>query len=49
MRVYPGFKESLGVSPRSQGQESKLISLDAWQMKNIYEEVELSEPPTKIM
>ena len=36
MRVYPGLKESLGVSLRSLGQKSKLISLDAWHMKNIY-------------
>jgi len=37
MRVYPGREDSMGVSLRSQGQESELISLDAWQMKNIYE------------
>lgn len=36
-RVYPGLKESVGVSLRAQGQNAKLISLDAWQMKNIYE------------
>jgi beta-fructofuranosidase len=35
-RVYPGRDDSLGVSLRSQGQESQLLSLDAWQMKNIY-------------
>lgn len=35
-RVYPGRDDSLGVSIRSQGNESQLISLDAWQMKNIY-------------
>jgi beta-fructofuranosidase len=36
-RVYPGKKNSTGVSIRSQGSESKLVSLDAWQMENIYE------------
>lgn len=38
IRVYPGLKESIGVSLRSQGQESKLLSLDAWQMRSIYED-----------
>ncbi len=37
VRVYPGREDSLGVSLRSQGKESQLQSLDAWQMKNIYE------------
>ncbi|MFC2123182.1 glycoside hydrolase family 32 protein [Bacteroidota bacterium] len=37
MRVYPGLKGSTGVSLRSQGQESELISLEAYQMKSIYE------------
>jgi beta-fructofuranosidase len=37
MRVYPGREDSVGVSLRSQGQDSELLSLDAWQMKNIYE------------
>lgn len=37
MRVYPGLKESVGVSLRSQGQESELVSLEAYQMKSIYE------------
>ena len=36
MRVYPGRVDSLGVSLRSQGQDSLLKSMDAWQMKNIY-------------
>ena len=36
MRVYPGREDSVGVSLRSQGQESELRSLDAWQMNNIY-------------
>ncbi len=30
-------RESVGFSMRSQGQKSKLISLDAWQMKNIWD------------
>ncbi len=37
MRVYPDKQESIGVSLRSQGQTCELKSLDAWQMKNIYE------------
>jgi beta-fructofuranosidase len=37
VRVYPGREDSLGVSLRSQGQDAALESLDAWQMKNIYE------------
>ena len=37
MRVYPGLNNSTGVSIRSQGQEATLKSLDAWQMKSIYE------------
>ena len=37
MRVYPGCEDSIGVSLRSQGQDAALKSLDAWQMKNIYE------------
>lgn len=37
MRVYPGREDSKGVSIRSQGQDAELKSLDAWQMKNIYE------------
>ncbi len=37
-RVYPGLEESVGVSLRSQGQESELLSLEAYQMKSIYEE-----------
>jgi beta-fructofuranosidase len=36
-RVYPGLPESLGVSIRAQGQEAELKSLDAYQMKSIYE------------
>ena len=37
VRVYPGLEESTGVSLRSQGQESELISFDAWQMRNTWE------------
>jgi beta-fructofuranosidase len=36
LRVYPGREDSIGISLRSQGQDSELISLDTWQMKNIY-------------
>jgi len=35
-RVYPDRKDSLGVSLRSQGAASELVSLDAWQMEDIY-------------
>jgi len=38
MRVYPGRKDSVGVSLRAQGRDAKLKSLDAWPMKNIYEQ-----------
>lgn len=37
MRVYPGREDSKGVSIRSQGQDAVLKSIDAWQMKSIYE------------
>lgn len=37
MRVYPGRDDSQGVSIRSQGQDAELKSLDAWQMKSIYD------------
>ncbi len=36
-RVYPGRDDSIGVSLLSQGGSSELMSLDAWQMSNIYE------------
>jgi beta-fructofuranosidase len=36
-RVYPGRDDSLGVSIKAQGQDAELKSLDAWQMKSIYE------------
>jgi len=35
-RVYPSRDDSIGFSIRSQGQESELKSLEAWQMKSIY-------------
>ncbi len=36
-RVYPGRNDSIGVSLRAQGRDAVLKSIDAWQMKNIYE------------
>ncbi|HEY3397751.1 MAG TPA: glycoside hydrolase family 32 protein [Armatimonadota bacterium] len=36
LRVYPGRADSLGVSLLAQGQEAKLLKLDAWQMNSIY-------------
>lgn len=35
-RVYPSREDAVGVSIRSQGQDSELKSLEAWQMKSIY-------------
>ena len=37
LRVYPGREDSAGVSLRACGSGAKLLSLDAWQMKSIYE------------
>ena len=37
MRVYPGREDSIGVSLRSQGRDALVKSLDAWQMRSIYE------------
>jgi len=37
VRVYPDRDDSLGVSFRSQGTASQIHSLDAWQMKSIWE------------
>lgn len=37
VRVYPGREDSVGVSLRSQGKDTKLLSLDCWHMQNIYE------------
>ena len=36
VRVYPKEKDSTGVSLRAIGGDAKLISLDSWQMDNIY-------------
>jgi beta-fructofuranosidase len=35
-RVYPGRRDSLGVSLRAQGADAALCALDAWQMECIY-------------
>ncbi|MDA0196831.1 MAG: glycoside hydrolase family 32 protein [Bacteroidetes bacterium] len=37
-RVYPTLANSDGVSLRAQGTDAELVSLEAWQMKSIYEE-----------
>lgn len=37
VRVYPSRKDAIGVSLRSQGKDSELKFLEAWQMKSIYE------------
>ena len=36
-RVYPGRKDSTGVSVTARGQETVLLSASCWQMKSIYE------------
>lgn len=36
MRVYPGRKDSVGVSVCAQGQDAVLKRLDAWQMQSIW-------------
>ncbi len=36
-RVYPGLEESVGVSLRSQNLDAELLSLEAYQMKSIWE------------
>jgi beta-fructofuranosidase len=36
-RVYPDREDSLGVSLRAQGKDAKLQSLNAWQMRRIYQ------------
>lgn len=35
-RVYPGLENSSGVSIRSQGSACELVSMDAWQMQDIW-------------
>ena len=37
LRVYPERKDSVGVSIRAQGSDAALLSLEAWQMKSIWE------------
>jgi len=37
VRVYPSRKDATGVSLRSQGKDSELKFLEAWQMKSIYD------------
>jgi beta-fructofuranosidase len=37
VRVYPSREDAVGVSVRSQGKDSELKSLEAWQMKSIYD------------
>ena len=36
-RVYPDREDSLGISFRSQGVDSKLVSLRTWEMKSIWD------------
>ena len=36
-RVYPGLDDSDGISFRAQGRDMKIVSVDAWEMKNIYD------------
>ncbi len=36
VRVYPGRKDSVGVSLRAQGQDAVLNRLDAWQLQSIW-------------
>ena len=36
LRVYPGRKDSVGISLRSQSRNAELRSLDAWQMRDVY-------------
>jgi beta-fructofuranosidase len=38
VRVYPSRKDAVGISLRSQGRDSELKKMEAWQMKSIYEE-----------
>ena len=37
LRVYPTREDSIGVSLRAQGQDAMLVSLDAWQMRSIWQ------------
>ena len=38
MRVTPELADSVGVSIESIGNSARIVSLDAWQMKNVFEE-----------
>jgi beta-fructofuranosidase len=40
MRVYPEREDSVGVSLYARGRDAVLRSLDAWQMKSIYEDAD---------
>ncbi len=37
VRVYPGRADSVGVSLRSQGKDTRVRSIEAWKMRSIYE------------
>ncbi|MCY3833129.1 MAG: glycoside hydrolase family 32 protein [Chloroflexi bacterium] len=37
VRVYPARDDSLGVSLRAQGSAAQLISLDAWQLRSVWD------------
>lgn len=37
VRVHPGREDSVGVSIKSRSQDARLVSLDAWRMRSIYE------------
>ena len=49
MRVYPGRRDSLGVSLRAQGQGAVLNRLDAWQMKAIWPVREAASTGRKLL
>lgn len=36
LSVYPTLKDSLGFSIEALGTDAKIVSLDAWQMNDIY-------------
>ena len=36
MRIYPSRKDSTGISFKSQGETSKILSLTSWKMRSIY-------------
>jgi beta-fructofuranosidase len=43
IRVFPSLKESVGISLRSQGQESRVKSSDVWQVRSIWDNDEEEE------